>query len=298
MRVLRDKSGKMEAQLALRKLVPTRGHGPAIWLVSASHLGETNYYAALQKHLDAQKLVLYEGVRERTSHEPARRKGAKPPWDRQAVAEMSPLQVNMAKALGLVFQLQAMDYNRDNFQNSDLSVTQLRELLSKAPPTSDDNAAGKQFDNLMQAMSGDSLLAGVLNFIFKVIGSDPKVQAMAKLALIETFDQLQGDFGKFQGLPPGFKELLRVIIEERNKQVVLDVKAAAKKLSKKDSIAIFYGGGHMPDMEKRIKSELSYRAADEIWLTAFSVNPRAVGLSDQDTAMVRSLIEWQMGLMK
>ena len=35
----------------------------AIWLAGASHIGETNYYAALQRHLDAQALVLYEGIK-------------------------------------------------------------------------------------------------------------------------------------------------------------------------------------------------------------------------------------------
>src|SRR5262245_43325779 len=52
----------VELQIASRRFTPARGKGPAVWLVGASHIGESNYYAALQKQLDAQTLVLYEGV--------------------------------------------------------------------------------------------------------------------------------------------------------------------------------------------------------------------------------------------
>jgi hypothetical protein len=41
---------------------PTNGAGPSILLVGASHLGTPEYYAALQKRLDACSIVLFEGV--------------------------------------------------------------------------------------------------------------------------------------------------------------------------------------------------------------------------------------------
>src|SRR2546422_11150001 len=65
MRIVRSDSGAVQLQISLRELLPARRSGPAIWLVAVSHIGETNYYAALQKHLDTQARVLFEGVGER-----------------------------------------------------------------------------------------------------------------------------------------------------------------------------------------------------------------------------------------
>src|SRR5436305_4423793 len=57
-------SNILELQIAARRFVPTRGKGPTVWLTGVSHLGTSNYFAALQQHLNAQTLVLFEGVGE------------------------------------------------------------------------------------------------------------------------------------------------------------------------------------------------------------------------------------------
>src|SRR5689334_16733096 len=41
---------------------PASGNGPSIWLIGVAHLGTSEYYTAIQKRLDAQSRVLYEGV--------------------------------------------------------------------------------------------------------------------------------------------------------------------------------------------------------------------------------------------
>src|SRR5258708_1816052 len=64
-RVSTAESNLIQLQIAVRQFVPLHGHGPAIWLTGVSHIGDSNYYAALQRHLDAQTLVLFEGVSER-----------------------------------------------------------------------------------------------------------------------------------------------------------------------------------------------------------------------------------------
>ncbi|MDX1564919.1 MAG: type II secretion system protein GspG, partial [Phycisphaeraceae bacterium] len=49
-------------EVALRRFVPAEGDGPALWLSGVIHIGEAAYYKKVQKHLDAQDLVLFEGV--------------------------------------------------------------------------------------------------------------------------------------------------------------------------------------------------------------------------------------------
>src|SRR6266404_4550664 len=51
----------VQLQIASRKFVSTRKR-PFIWLTGVSHIGEPKYFAALQHHLDAQTLVLFEGI--------------------------------------------------------------------------------------------------------------------------------------------------------------------------------------------------------------------------------------------
>src|SRR5688572_14490036 len=67
LRVARPTTNLTELQVAVRQFVPRGGTQPVIWLAGVSHVGESNYYARLQKLLDAQELVLYEGVTDRAS---------------------------------------------------------------------------------------------------------------------------------------------------------------------------------------------------------------------------------------
>ena len=50
MRVARPDDETIALQIAIRKFTPARGDGPVVWLSAASHLGDSNYYAALQQH--------------------------------------------------------------------------------------------------------------------------------------------------------------------------------------------------------------------------------------------------------
>ncbi|MCO6429238.1 MAG: hypothetical protein J5J00_00120, partial [Deltaproteobacteria bacterium] len=60
------------------------------------------------------------------------------------------------------------------------------------------------------------------------------------------------------------------IISERNK-VALDV--LRKELAKgKKRIGIFYGAGHMPDLERRLKSDFKLSCKKLEWVTAWNLN--------------------------
>ena len=89
------RSGSLELRIACRKFESTNHTGTVVWLTGVSHIGTSNYYARLQQHLDAMDVVLYEGV-----GDPQAAKGGE---------ELAgSLQGGMARALGLVFQLEAI----------------------------------------------------------------------------------------------------------------------------------------------------------------------------------------------
>jgi hypothetical protein len=120
---------------------------------------------------------------------------------------------------------------------------------------------------------------------------------MTKLILIETLGELKGDMSQMKGAPPEIQKLLAVIIQERNKGVLDDVRKEISGTAPPQSLAVFYGAGHMADFEKRLGNELGYRPAGEVWLRAMAVNTRQAGLSEGELNAMRSLIQWQMQLI-
>jgi len=285
MRVAQPDKDTIALQIAWRKFSPGKGRGPTIWLAGASHLGESNYFARLQKLLDVQSLVLFEGV------------GAGSKKMRFNPDEETSIQHTMATSLGLAFQLSAIDYDRPHYTNSDLTIPQLQALLSgdtgSGAPGSGTKAS-QEFQQLLQVMDGSSFLGTLMHVGLKFIGSSPKLQAMTKVLLVETLGRLAGDMAQMKGVPPEIQRLLTVIIQERNKVVIDDLKVQLRSRNPHRSIAVFYGAGHMADMEKRLRGELGYRPQGEMWLTAISVNTREAGLSKTELDAMRSLIQWQM----
>src|SRR5580698_4107709 len=52
-RVANPDTNTVQLQVAVRRLIPTRRDGPVIWLVGTTHVGEPEYYHALQQFLNS-----------------------------------------------------------------------------------------------------------------------------------------------------------------------------------------------------------------------------------------------------
>jgi len=280
-------SNSVQLQIAARKFVPMRGKHPFIWLTGVSHIGEPKYFAALKHHLDGQTLVLFEGITDSRGTNPSSNMETNAETARVGVGgskeKLSSLQVSMAETLGLAFQLEAIDYSSPHYFNSDLSVQELREIIGQT-------GAGESFESLLQMMEGSSWLDTILQVVFRFLSTSPKLQGLSKLALMESIGEIQGDPAQMRGLPPQLKQLLDVLIARRNEKVVADLKLQLARMASNKSIAIFYGTGHMPDLEARLW-ELDYRPAEQLWFTAFSVDKVATGISETEYQFVRSFIQ-------
>jgi hypothetical protein len=307
MRVTNGATGAVELQVAVRKLVPTNGTGPVIWLSGASHIGETNYYAQLQKHLDTQALVLFEGIHAgktsatNAAPEKTAPAAAKAPTAEPAAksGERTSLQKDLAESLGLVFQLEAINYRGTNFRNSDLSVHELKELMDKddepaAPDSPKERRKNEAFDHLIKAMEGNSLFGTLLKAGFKLVGGNPKLQATVKLALIEALGGIRGDLSRMKSLPEDVQRLMEVLIQSRNDAVLKDLRAELKRTAPPASISVFYGAGHMDDLERRIRREFGYRADSDLWLPAFTVDYTKAGISLLEATLLRTMVRQQM----
>ncbi|MFO1523819.1 MAG: hypothetical protein U1G05_17685 [Kiritimatiellia bacterium] len=272
------RGGALELRIACRKFESTNHTGTVVWLTGVSHIGTSNYYAKLQTHLDAMEVVLYEGVGDPQSSK-----------DDGELADS--LQGGMARALGLKFQLEAIDYSRASFTNSDLTVDQLMRVISESE---DPAKTTRDLRELMASMQAGSILSRVMSGLGKWLETSPRAQGLVLAVMIEAMGSLEGDIAEMRGLPPGMQKLMRVLVDERNKAVLADLKGLLARPKPPASVSVFYGAAHMNDFETRMVAELGYRPVETVWLTAMRLNPAEHGLDPSDLRLIRNLVRAEM----
>lgn len=299
-RIANPDTNTTQLQIALRKFVPAQGTGPAVWLAAVMHVGEPKYYQQLQTFLAKQTVVLYEGVNpEAHPHHVQEATDDVPRTAEPGTNETYSLQSALARSLGLVFQLEAIDYDRSNFLNSDLSIEQIQHIMAGGHfAAAGQPSTNLTFDVLLQIMDGSSFLGSLVKTALHFVAGNMQVQAVAKLTLIEAIGRLKGNLAEMQGLPPDWQELIQVLIEARDQNLVNDLKSELQQVPASGSIAVFYGAGHMDDLETRVTHALHYKPADEIWLPAFSVDLRQTGLTPFEAQWLRNIIAQQMNQMQ
>ncbi len=281
-RTEQGKDGKNALQTLTAEYVPESGTGPHVWLVGVAHLGTKEYYTALQKRLDAQSTVLFEGVGGDKLMQ-----GAK--------AEPGGIQGKLATALGLVFQLDAIDYKRKNFVNSDLTPEALNSAIEKRAETpaepkksdksdrsdSSDKSEKKPapekvtketFDQLMQALHGEGEMAESLGGMVSLMGSTPQMRETTKVMLVEALGQAGELIDLAKSASPEMKDLFEVIITERNEEVIRQLQGQLRKLRPDQTVAVFYGAAHMDQIARRLTSELHFAPGAKQWDTAFTAD--------------------------
>ena len=296
LRAVDDEAGGRVLQIASRTLVSPEKQGSSVTLLGVSHLGNKTYYKEIQKKLDRADLVLFEGVGF-GDKVPKKNEGRS-----NAVSEM---QLSLARSMGLVFQLEAIRYDRAHFRNSDLSsealMTRLKGGPLKAGRSGKNGSEGKsekgdqRSKELMEALSGNSF---VLNFLGKALsffGKDPKFRALMKLAIVETLGAIEGDVTRLaESSGPDMEKFMKVLLEDRNTIVFRDLRKVLKGKNPPKEIVVFYGAAHMPDLEKRLVEKLGFQPKRDDWLVAFGVNPKEAGLSAFEVGLVRKMIRMQI----
>lgn len=201
------------------------------------------------------------------------------------------MQENLAHSLGLEFQLLAIDYDRAHWRNSDMSFDQVQRDLAEL------HASG---DMLFKMLDGSSISAKFVNIILSIIRASPAMAANAKVMLVETManaDALMDRGGAAGGEQMG--ALMKVIVEHRNDAVIADLKSAlAEKTEKpRESIALFYGAGHLPDMRQKIEA-MGYTLdeSQDKWFNAIRVSAAESGIPPQQIKMMRDMIRRSMSM--
>lgn len=258
-RLARDKDGDpvaLEAAIVHYAPMDCGKSGPTVDLISAVHVAEPGFYSELNRRFATYDAVLYELVAPKGTRIP---KGAKAKNDNP----VSAMQNGMTAMLDLQFQLEGIDYTRPNLIHADMSPEQFSRSMR------DRNESMLQvFLRMMgYAMSKQESAAGASDTkLLLALFSENRALAL-KRVMAEQMADMEGSLKAING-PDG-----STLISERNK-VAIEV-LGRQIAAGKQKIAIFYGAGHMPDLQKRLRDDYGLVPVDTEWLKAWNLRDKS-----------------------
>ncbi|MEO1497320.1 MAG: hypothetical protein AAFV43_09235 [Planctomycetota bacterium] len=225
-------------------------------LVGAVHVGDRRYYRELNARFRDYDVVLYELVApEGTRVARGQRVGNDSP--------LGAMQNGMKSMLGLEHQLEWVDYTPRNFVHADMSAEQLfasmgdrgegfmemyfRLMGQSIAEQTKQTAAGEspEFDLIMALFSGDR-------------------ERQLRIAMAKQMASLEGVLSDFGG-PRG-----STIIHERN---AIALRVLANEIDRgQRRIAVFYGAGHLEDMDERLRQDFGMRQTGKEWIDAWRLD--------------------------
>ncbi len=224
-------------------------------LIGAVHIGDIAYYRKLNDHFKQYDALLYELV----APEGTVVKQGRGTSNAHPVGAM---QNAIKSLLELDHQLEYVDYMRPNFVHADMSPDEFRQSMK------DRNETFLQlyFRLLGQAMAHQNQIAakgGTSDFdLFAALFAKDRPRRL-KMVLAEQLSEMESLMVSFGG------EQGSVIISERNKKALGVLK---KELADgKKRVGIFYGAGHLNDMDERLRKDFSLEPVSITWLTAWNL---------------------------
>ncbi|XAR66994.1 hypothetical protein NMG60_11013399 [Bertholletia excelsa] len=287
-------------------------------LVSTIHIADKEYFATLQKQLERYDCVLYEMVASRESLERRRNPNATTKLRSSRSRGFNVLgciQRQMARLLMLDFQLDCLDYQAENWYHADLDFETfkllqlqkgesfftfakdmtLRSTKAMVQPALISEELGPWRSKLLWAsrvlpmpLVGLVIIGSVCADAGSQASKYPELEALSRLdfgAAMKVFlaKRLTSEFTQVTA----DVEEKSVIIGERNR-------AATEALRKSideghNKIAVLYGGGHMPDLGRRLREEFDLIPSQVQWITAWSIRNR--NLTSSSLPLLRKMAE-------
>lgn len=385
-RVVESDDGlKTSLEMSIRAYEQAGGKGPTVYLVGAVHVGDLGFYQELQRFLDAQDVVLFEGVGEPGQARDARwdlprddevkaattrararflaslagafqeEHGRAPEslvdlgreygegaadlivpsfldaWGRaftfssvttgagEQVSYIASLgsdgalggegaasdvfvspsylgeppagdkrgegiQQKLADALGLQFQLAAMNHDAPNWRNSDVSVDVVIQRLKE-------RGAEGESEMLFSALSGEGFMGKLSGFLLGLVGRSATLRESTKAMMVDLLASAE-DMMAMQG--EAFGPLMDVILHERNEVVLRDLQEVLREEPEVRTIAIIYGAGHLPGLEEALTGRLGFAPGGQHWVRAMTADLGKAGMSKAQAQRMRDMIKRQM----
>jgi len=226
--------------------------GVELDLVSAVHVGDEGYFEALNHQFSSYDSVLYELV----TNDPEADLDASTP----AFSMIGFMQGGMKEALGLSYQLDVIDYSQSNFVHADMTVAEFQRSMDDRGESMFKLFLRAWSVSMAQQSAGPSTpQPSLLGLLFAADRQQKLKQIMAEqLANPDQLDMLLN--------PEGGSTL----IAGRNLKAL---EVMQQRISAGDqSLAIFYGAGHMPDFHDRLINEHDFEPVSTQWINAWQLN--------------------------
>lgn len=254
LRIRRDTQLKpvaMETSITRYEGTNEQGEPISVDLIGVVHIGEKAYYEQLNKAFEGYDAMLYELVAPEGTVIPKGGRGDSGP----GMNPIAGLQMGMKSMLELDFQLDHIDYTKDNFVHADMSPTEFAESMKRNDESFFKMAMKTIGQSMGQQSSGQEakLLAAILS------GSAFKRRAV----MAEQMQDMESGMIIFEGREGS------TIIDFRNAKAMDILKREIAAGNKK--LALFYGAGHLPDMQRRLQSEFQMKRAGQYWLEAWKL---------------------------
>lgn len=230
-------------------------------LVGVIHIAEQSYYERLNRLLRNYDVVLYELVApEGTRVQPGTRSSH----------PISAIQVSAKDFLGLAFQLDVIDYQRENFVHADMSPEEFSQAM-KERGESVWAIFFRAFGYGLARSQSRQDRSDEGDFLAALFSKDRQLQ-MKRLFARQLAEDVEGQIRVLEG-PEG-----STLISGRNDKVlqVLQKQIAAGHRR----IAIFYGAGHMFHFHRRLL-ELGLTPTKTRWLNAWDLRATAASETEK-----------------
>ena len=245
-----DKGDAVAMETSITRYESERYPGVTVDLIGVVHIGDKGYYEKLNKIFEQYDALLYELVAP---------EGARPVSGQPTGSVVSGMQRMMKDALELQFQLDIIDYSKKNFVHADMSPAEFAKSMKDR---------GESFTQLFFRAIGQSLAqqgatGGSTDLQMLMALTSRNRSTRLKGVMAKQFQQMEATMYALNG-PNG-----TTIINGRNKKAldVMEREIAAGKTR----LAIFYGAGHLPDMEKRLEGDYGFRSRGAKWLRAWDL---------------------------
>lgn len=261
MRVRKDAKGRdvaLETSITRYELVNDKGVRITVDLIGAVHIGEQAYFEKLNKEFVKYESMLYELVAPEGTVIP-KGGGARGGVPTNPIAMM---QVGMKEALGLAFQLEHIDYTKKNFKHADMTPEEFSESMAN----NDESISKYMVRAIGQSMAMQAAGKGdaSMDMLFAMFSKNKELRLRRSFA--KQMQNMEAGMVVFKGKDGS------TIIDHRNAKCmkILEEEIAAGKRN----IAIFYGAGHLPDMQRRLTSDFKMKRGGQKWIEAWSLTNR------------------------
>lgn len=256
-----SRAGSLKVPIVRYERRAANGSRQQVDFVGAIHLGEAKYYESLNSRFKGYDAVLFELVADPS--------GLKRRNDSHDQSTIGFIQKALADLLGLKFQLHGINYDAKNFVHADLSPRQLSAAMA---------ARGESVASVLLKLLLLSFDPQVQEEMKKAGFKEPELEEINPVLMLlrgpTAAERLKLRLFFAQGLVSS-AVVIKSIQGESGTALIDDRNAAVIRVTKeqldagRNKLAIFYGVGHMEDLDQRLKHELGLSIVEVEWVEAW-----------------------------